>query len=93
MVVELFLREKNVKVLLLLRDRKTRWYVSLLAKRADITYPHAAQLIPRLEEKEIVRTVREGRTRYVELTPLGEEIAVSLENVYRQLKRIEGNSS
>ena len=88
MIVDLFLRRKNVEIIVALREKK-KWYVSLLAKVADMTYPHAIYLIRKLEEGGLVRTYREGRTRYVELTPLGEEVSIALENAYRQLSRIE----
>jgi len=88
MVADLFLRVKNVRFLLLLRDRNKKWYTSLLAKMADVTYPHAVQLVKKLEEKGLVKTYKEGRTRYVELTDLGEEVAIALENAYRQLSRL-----
>ena len=89
MLVDLFLRTRNVKMLLLLRDKNKKWYVSLLAKEADVTYPHAIQIVKKLEEHGLVRTVKEGRTRYIELTDLGEEVAVTLENAYRQLSRLK----
>ncbi len=90
MVAELFLRVKNVEFLILLRNKNKKWYTSLLAKKADITYPHAIQLVKKLEERGLVKTYKEGRTRYVELTELGEEVALALENAYRQLKRLGG---
>ncbi len=87
-VVDIFLKEKNVLMMVALREKNRRWYVSLLAKEADVTYPHAVHIVRKLEEAGLIRTVKEGRTRYVELTDLGEEVAIALENAYRQLIRI-----
>ena len=89
MIVDIFLRRKNVEMLVALRDRNTKWYLSLLAKRVDITYPHAVQIAKKLEEAGLIKTRKEGRTRYIELTDMGEEVAVALENAYRQLARLD----
>ena len=88
MVAELFLRLKNVKMLLLLREKK-KWYVSLLAKEADVTYPHAIQIIKKLEQAGLVKTAKDGRNRYVELTDKGREVAIALEAAYHQLSKLQ----
>ena len=93
MIVDIFLRRKNVEMLIMLRDKNTKWYLSLLAKKVDVTYPHAVIIAKKLEEAGLIRTKKEGRTRYVELTDKGEEVAIALENAYRQLTRIDKQSS
>ena len=85
--VSMFLRIKPAKTLILLRDRSKAWYVSKLAKEVDTTYPHMVKLITRMEQLGIVRTRKEGRTRYVELTDKGEELAHDLEGIYRHISR------
>jgi predicted transcriptional regulator len=85
--ISLFLRPKPTKTLILLRDRSKVWYVSKLAKEVDTTYPHMVKLIKTLESMGIVRTKKEGRTRYVELTDKGEELAHDLEGLYRHISR------
>jgi predicted transcriptional regulator len=85
--VGLFLRVKPSKTLILLRDRSKAWYVSKLAKEVDTTYPHMVKLISRMESLGVVRTRKEGRTRYVELTEKGEELAHDLEGIYRHISR------
>ena len=86
--VGLFLKVKPSKAIILLRDRRRKWYVSALAKEVDTTYPHMVKLIRRFEELGIVKTHKEGRTRYVELTELGDELAHDLEGLYRHLERL-----
>jgi len=86
--IGLFLKVKPSKAIILLRDRRRKWYVSALAKEVDTTYPHMVKLIRRFEELGIVRTQKEGRTRYVELTELGDELAHDLEGLYRHLERL-----
>ena len=92
-IVDIFLKRKNVVMLIKLRDKNRKWYVSSLAKEADVTYPHAVQIVRKLEHAGLIRTVKEGRTRYVELTDLGEEVAVALESAYRQLSRIDSKET
>ncbi len=86
--VELFLKVKPAKAIILLRDRRQKWYVSALAKAVDTTYPHMVKLVKRFEEIGIVVTKKEGRTRYVELTEAGDELAHDLEGLYRHLERL-----
>jgi len=86
--VGLFLKIKPAKALVLLRDKNKRWYVSALAKEVDTTYPYMIKLIKKFEELGIVKTTVSGRTRYVELTEKGDELAHDLEGVYRRLERL-----
>jgi len=86
--VGLFLKVKPAKAIILLRDRRRNWYVSALAKEVDTTYPHMVKLVRRFEELGIVTTQKEGRTRYVNLTDLGDELAHDLEGLYRHLERL-----
>ena len=88
-IVDLFMRSKNVKVILALRDHSKKWYISTLAKVADITYPHAVQIIKLLEEKGVVKSIKQGRTRYITLTELGEQISTAIENAYIQLRNLD----
>lgn len=86
--VGLFLKVKPAKAIILLRDRRRPWYVSALAKEVDTTYPHMVKLVKKFEELGIVVTKKEGRTRYVELTDMGDELAHDLEGLYRHLERL-----
>ncbi|MDN5358358.1 MAG: hypothetical protein PWP76_201 [Candidatus Diapherotrites archaeon] len=87
--VGLFLKVKPAKAIILLRDRRRKWYVSALAKEVDTTYPHMVKLVKRFEELGIVKTAKEGRTRYIELTERGDELAHDLEGLYRHLERLQ----
>jgi len=87
-LVGVFLKEKPALTLILLRDKSKKWYISTLAKMVDTTYPHMVKLINRLEQLGIVKTRKEGRTRYVELTDKGEELAHDIEGLYRHLEKL-----
>ncbi len=85
MVAELFLRVKNVRLLLLLRQGPHS--ISEIAKKADVTYLHAREVINLLEEAGLVSSEKKGRARLVSLTERGQEVAVTLEAAYRQLTK------
>ena len=87
-IVGTFLKAKPARAVILLRDKRKLWYVSALAKEVDTTYPHMIKLIKKFEELGIVATKKDGRTRYVELTEKGDELAHDLEGVYRHLERL-----
>ena len=87
-VVGLFLKVKPARAIILLRDKRRPWYVSALAKEVDTTYPHMVKLIKRFEELGLVITKKDGRTRYVELTEKGDELAHDLEGLYKHLERL-----
>ena len=87
-LISLFLKEKPALTMILLRDRSKKWYISALAKMVDTTYPHMVKLINRLEKAGIVKTHKEGRTRYVELTEKGDELAHDIEGLYKHLEKL-----
>ncbi len=86
------LRKKPALTLIKLRDRRTRWYPSLLAKEVDCTYPHMIRIISALEKEGLVRTKKEGRTKYVELTEKGDELAHDLEGLVKHILRLSSGS-
>lgn len=85
MVVDLFMRVKNVRLFLLLRQGA--YHISDLAKKTDVTYLHARDVVNMLEEAGLVKTEKKGRKRLVSLTERGEEVAIALEAAYRQLTK------
>jgi DNA-binding MarR family transcriptional regulator len=84
----IFLKEKPTRALILLRDKSKRWYISLLAKEVDTTYPHMVKLVRVFEQLGLIRTVKDGRTRYIELTEQGDELAHDLEGIYKHLSKL-----
>lgn len=84
----LFLRVKPAKMVILLRDKSRRWYISALAKEVDMTVSHMLHLIRKLEDLGIVSTKLAGRSRYVELTDKGDELARDFEDVFRCLEEL-----
>ncbi len=76
-----FLRVKPVLMLIKLRNFNKPRYASLLAKEVDCTYSHTVRILQILEENELIRFVKKGRIKIIELTKLGEEISEAMENL------------
>ena len=85
----LILHEKPAKVLLSLKGSKGK-YASIIAKETDCTYTHILKILAELEDNDIVVFKKEGRTKVVELTEKGEDIAHELEGLVRRLGRASG---
>ncbi len=76
----LFLQEKPVKILLLLKEEQEPIYVSLIAKGVDGTYAHILRVLSNLEKCGMVRFEKRGRVKQVKLTELGTKAAETLTN-------------
>jgi len=83
----LFLRRKPIRLLMSMKNARGDKYVSNLAKETDCTYSHTVKLLSVLKRLNIVDFKKEGRVKYVELTPSGRELAESVENVLRKLSK------
>lgn len=61
-------------------DEKPR-YASLLAKEVDCTYSHTVRILQILEKNNLIEFEKKGRQKLIKLTPLGREIATTLEKL------------
>ncbi len=78
----LFFKEKQLRLLLTLSNGGTReWYITDLAKAADVTYIHTSRFVSRCEESGMLASERHGRIKRIFLTKEGREIAESLSGV------------
>ncbi len=75
----LFLREKPVKSLLLLKKAEEPIYASIITKEIDTTYAHTLNVLSKLAELELVTFEEVGRIKLVRLTELGAGVADVLE--------------
>ncbi len=87
MELNLFLREKPVRALVMLSDKKRTWYAHLLAKEIDCSYAHLVKVLDQFEEAGLVEFHKEGRIKLVTMTDVGEELARDLETVLRRLSK------
>ncbi len=75
MSIRIFLREKPVKLLVLLRDSSAQWHVSSLAKNAGLSYPHTTKLLQKLSSDGLVVFENRSKFKFVRLTERGLQIA------------------
>lgn len=83
---EFFLNTKPAKIMVRLSDPSAENYASALSTRIDCTYSHAVRIIQKLEGMGLVETEKKGRKKHIELTSRGEEVASSLNDLFRSLK-------
>ncbi|MBM3309446.1 MAG: winged helix DNA-binding protein [Candidatus Altiarchaeales archaeon] len=86
-ITGLVLHEKPAGVLLSLKGSKGK-YASVLAKETNCTYTHILKVLNQLQEFGVVSFKKQGRTKIVELTEKGMDIAHELEGLVRQLERV-----
>ncbi len=88
-LIHYFLREKPVMMLVKLRNFNKPRYASLLAKEVDCTYSHTVRILQILEDNNLIKFVKKGRIKIIELTKLGEEIAKHMDNLIKSIKKVD----
>lgn len=73
-----FLRERPSSVLLLLRDTSKEWYISSLARKSGLTYPHTMKILKQYLYLGIIEYGKSGRKKTVKLTEKGKNISSNL---------------
>lgn len=84
---ELLLREKPSLILLGLKNSQGKKYASILSKEANCTYSHAIKILQELDDLDIIETRKEGRIKYLSLTPKGEDVSYALESLIRVISK------
>ena len=84
-----FLREKPVMMLIKLRNFNKPRYASLLAKEVDCTYSHTVRILQILEDNNLIKFVKRGRIKIIELTKLGEEVSEVMEKLVRSFAKAD----
>ena len=89
-VVDLLLHGKPCGILLSLRDKEKK-YPAVLAKENDCTYTHVLKIVGEYRRLGLVDFEKDGRIKFVTLTPYGDDVAHALEGLVRQLEKLEGD--
>ncbi len=74
----LFFKDKQVRLLLMLNDKNKEWYISDLAKQANVTYIHTSKFISKCEDFGIVAAEKHGRLKRIYLTEKGRSVAAGV---------------
>lgn len=75
---DILFKQKQLRILLLLKDKSKDWYISELAKSASTTYVHACNFVMACESSGIVSSEKHGKLKVVKLTEKGIQIADNL---------------
>lgn len=84
---EFFLHRKPVELMVKLDSKSRNCYASALSSDIDATYSHTVKILQRMEDHGLVKFEKEGRKKTIELTSMGEEIAVKLRKLLRELEQ------
>ncbi len=82
---DILLKQKQVRVLLSLRDVSQSWYISTLAKSSDSTYVHVCNFLSVCESLGITSSEKHGKLKVIRLTEKGLKLADSLFSITSML--------
>ncbi len=80
MMDKILFKDKQLKMLLALKDTSQNWYLSNLAQRASSTYVHACNFVNACESLGIATSEKHGKIKTVKLTDKGYKLAELLES-------------
>jgi len=86
-ILSFFLQDKPARILLEM-GKSDRTYPADISKALAATYSHIVRVIQKLEEFGLVESEKEGRTKYIKLTELGQQVAHHLQGLEMALKNV-----
>ena len=84
---DLFLRDKPVEMLVLLKKGSGPKYATQISKGVDCTYSHTIKVLDKFRDLGLVEFKKRGRIKLISLTPNGEEIAHQFEGLIKKFER------
>lgn len=84
----MFMHEKPARLLVKIKEGKGEKYASILSKEVDCTYSHCIRILQEMHKLGLIEFEKGGRTKKVQLTKSGEDIAFALENIFRLFERL-----
>ena len=79
--VNILLKTKQARILLILRNSTQEWYVSSIAKASETTYVHACNFINVCNKLGITTSDKHGKRKVIRLTDKGAKIAEMLDAI------------
>lgn len=83
----LFLRDKPVQMLVLLKKGNGPKYATQVSKGVDCTYSHTIKVLDKFKELGFVEFEKRGRIKLIHLTENGEEMAHDFEGILKKFER------
>ena len=82
-------KDKQLRILLALRDTTQNWYITSLAKASNTTYVHTCNFLSACESLGITGNEKHGKIKLIKLTENGIKLADTLANAYSILNSAE----
>lgn len=79
-VQKLLLQDKPVGILLAIK-RLDEPYAAVIMREVETTHAHTANVLSQMEEYGLIESVKEGRIKYVYLSPYGKYVTDALEKL------------
>lgn len=77
----IILKQKQARILLVLRDTSQNWYISTIAKATNTTYVHTCNFLATCESLGITTSEKHGKIKLIKLTEKGLRLAELILNV------------
>ena len=87
-LLSFFLQDKPARILLE-TQKNGRTYPADVSKSLAATYSHIVRVIQKLEEIGLIKSEKQGRTKYIMLTESGENVAHHLGGLEMALNRLK----
>lgn len=84
--IDLLLRKKPAKLMVLLNNKDRKWYTANLAKESGMTYAYAKRVLSQLSEDGLLSIEKIGKYRVVIPTQEGLRIAGLLKEIFEMIK-------
>lgn len=86
MMSNILFKDKQLRMLLALKDGSQSWYLSTLAKQTSATYVHACNFVNACEALGLTTGEKHGKVKTIKLTEKGFRLAELLEGASTILK-------
>ena len=77
----IILKQKQIKILVALKDTTQNWYISNLARASSTTYVHACNFLSTCETLGITSSEKHGKLKLIKLTDKGTKIVDLIMNI------------
>ena len=78
--------KQKARILMALAKNGRKYHCSRLSRDIDCTYAHVVNLINNMVKEKIIISKKTGRSRILELTPKGKQVAFHVTELWRLLK-------
>lgn len=83
----LLFKDKQLSIILRLRDTSKDWNISELAKATGTTYTHSCNFVSECEKAGLITGEKHGKIKVVRLSDKGRKVADSLYEAYNSIQQ------